>query len=78
MKWTKEIPTASGFYWIKTDDGHIEVVRVDSDKPQIETEWSDTEPLVYVEGKFGEIGIIQFVADRGSSLKWYGPITPPE
>ena len=67
MKWTKEIPTASGFYWIKTDDGHSEVVRVDYDRSQVETEWGDSVPVVYVTGKSEEIGIDQFVTDRGNS-----------
>ena len=78
MKWTKEIPTASGFYWIKADDGHTEVVRVDADETQIESEWGNAVPQVYVEGKLGEIGIDQFVTERGKNLKWYGPINPPE
>lgn len=78
MKWTNEIPASSGFYWIKTDDGHKGVVRVDVDKIQTETEWGDAVPLVYVEGKSGETGIDQFVTDRGKSLKWSGPIIPPE
>jgi hypothetical protein len=78
MKWTKEMPTVSGYYWVKTDDSRAEVVRVDLDIPQVETEWSETEPLVYVEGRMGEIGMDQFVTDRGSSLRWYGPLLPPE
>ena len=78
MKWTKEIPTASGFYWIKTDDGHSEVVRVDCGGSQVETEWGDAVPAVYVAGKTEETGIDQFVTDRGNSLKWNGPLVPPE
>lgn len=77
MEWTKEIPIASGFYWIKTDVGHTEVVRVDANETPEEPEW-DAVPLVYVEGEVGEIGMDQFIKDRGNSLKWYGPITPPE
>ena len=78
MKWTKELPTASGFYWIKTDDGHCEVVRIGYDNAQTETEWGDSVPVVYVEGNSEEIGIDQFVTDRGNSLKWNGPLIPPE
>jgi hypothetical protein len=78
MEWTKRIPAASGFYWIKTDVGHKEIVRVEADETPFEPEWDGPVPLVYVQGESGEISIDQFVKDRGNHLNWYGPINPPD
>lgn len=81
MQWTKKTPTTNGFYWVKTDDDHhakAEIVRVAADETQVETEWDNAVPLVYVGGKSEETGIDQFITDRGHDLKWCGPLIPPE
>ena len=65
MRWSKEVPTATGFYWCRwPDDGPNEW-----QDPQVEEIYEDSDGL-YVDG--------YFLSDLPGALWWPIPIQPPK
>jgi len=77
MKWTKDKPTAEGYYWLKEYHIYSGVEKLGS--PQIvsvDRGWSRPEELEVI-GIGDECGMGKVSAFDKRSL-WYGPIKPPE
>ena len=68
LKWTKEMPTASGFYWVETDYDQNQMVVEVVMEPRCAAE-----PIAWIPGVEMETRLKEecFVA-------WAGPIPKPE
>jgi hypothetical protein len=63
MNWTKEPPTAHGYYWVIRGDNDPEVVQLDKDG-------------VLMVG-FGPNSSMEFFIDHYGARLWFGPIECP-
>jgi hypothetical protein len=72
MKWTTELPTEEGWYWMQRGDT-TEVVRIAMLGSDMDT-WQKPMLHIYSPSLPGSAPVVRA---EFSKAKWAGPITPP-
>lgn len=71
LKWTTDLPTQEGWYWIKRKER--EILQVSSIEMVEVSEWLDDKLLVTFTGNEEALEACEV-----KDCEWYGPIEPPE